>query len=206
MLTYQRGSNNKHLAINFAICKEDKIEELIKEFTFQVLKISKKIKYNRLKNIFEKQFYPQLFKFILKTLFKKISYTNYYIEIEGKIITDVDEEFERIRGKKGKENELKALQDVIEKERNKHEYIVGHRIKFRDQNLHDLAEFDGIVYLIKEKEFRILFLEAKGEKKGGKSKAKKQLKKSLSKLHFSVDENEIQTNSYYAYYIKDISG
>jgi len=160
LLTYQPGSNEKHVAINFSIYKEEKLWEPIEDFIFHIIeKIeSKEFKDDKewMAELFEKQLYPQFFKFLLKLIFKRYSLKNLYFDnglsTAGKSDTlkNCIKKWEEETEERSKLHELKALEDVIEKEEIKKGFI-GHNIKVKDQNtMEDIAQFDGIILLFQK--------------------------------------------------------
>jgi len=86
LLTYQPGPNKKHIAINFSIYKEEKLWEPIEDFTFHIIKkIENNKEFKDIAELFKKQLYPQLFKFILKLIFKRYSLIGSFTSIMAKL-------------------------------------------------------------------------------------------------------------------------
>lgn len=181
LLTYQPGSNKKHIAINFSIYEEKELWKPIEDFIFHIIeKIeNEKGQFHPLSELFKEQLYPPLFKFLLKLIFKRYLFKDIYFDngqiTVGKSKTLKDDIREWIEKTKEKSvlNELEALEDVIKKEEMEKGYgIIGHNIKVKDQSImEDIAEFDGIVLFFKKNYSKInsemLFLEAKKKSKRG---------------------------------------
>ncbi|MGD9627132.1 MAG: hypothetical protein AB7U40_06075 [Methanobacteriales archaeon] len=198
LLTYQPGSNKKHIAINFSIYKEEKLWEPIEDFTFHILeKIedSKEFKDKKwMAELFKEQVYPQFFKFLLKLIFKRYSLKDLYFDngqiTAGKFNTLKNriEKWKKETKESSKLHELKTLENAIKKEKIEKGYgIIGYNIEVKDQNIMEvIAQFDGIILFFKKNNSKInsemLFLEAKKEKKGGEKKGAEQLEEALKKI------------------------
>jgi len=214
LLTYQPGSNKKHIAINFSIYKEEKLWEPIEDFIFHIIeKIeSKEFKDDKewMAELFEKQLYPQFFKFLLKLIFKRYSLKNLYFDngltTAGKSDTlrntlkNCIKKWEEETEERSKLHELKALENVIEKDIEKEEIkkgFIGHNIKVKDQNtMEDIAQFDGIILFQKNNSkinSEMLFLEAKKKQKGSEKEAAKQLEEALKKIFKTKIKSPIET-------------
>ena len=181
MLTYQPGSNKKHIAINFSIYKEEKLWEPIEDFTFHIIeKIENSKEFEDKKwmvELFKEQLYPQFFKFLLKLIFKRYLLKDLYFD-NGQITAGKSntlknriEKWKKETKESSKLHELKTLENAIKKEKIEKGYgIIGHNIKVKDQNtMGDIVQFDGIILFFKKNNSKInsemLFLEAKKSKR-----------------------------------------
>ncbi|MDI9624140.1 MAG: hypothetical protein QFX38_04575 [Methanothermobacter sp.] len=138
LVTYQPGSNNKHIVINLAIYKENRIGKLIRDFVFKlseilrninkdikkdVKKIKKSHKEEKLEfilfkikffKLFRNEFYPRFFKFILRTIFQKYSFKKFHFDtIEDRLFVGEKKEL-----KKQIERKIQKIENRLQNEKN----------------------------------------------------------------------------------------
>jgi len=218
LLTFQPGSNQKHLAFTLSFLPESQIQKnmkIIGEFLSDTIKLNFKIKeqikntnsYDKewIDNIFQRP-YQELITSILKYItnqkifvtFKNTNRQERYIlptENVKLALEEIEREIEKIDDDSRKhelETLKNALQDLSEESPHNSKgsnIILSLSRMLVSNDERELAEFDGFGFDFVEDKLKILLVEGKKQRKGSSGACKKQLERAFNDLKFKTSED-----------------